>query len=100
MTRLVLAVLALAAFGAVDAQAGELIRARRQHARIRQGVRSGAITPEERNALRAEQRKIAQDRHDAVASGHVTLEGAAKIRAERNKASRDIFRAKHNQNVQ
>ena len=88
--------LSLLALAASVAQAGPILRReRRQRLRIAQGVRSGAVTPEERAALHAEQRKIAHDRHAALRDGHLTRAEAANLVREQNQASRDIWRDKH-----
>ena len=73
--------LSLLALAASVAQAGPILRReRRQRLRIAQGVRSGAVTPEERAALRA---------------GQLTRAEAANLVREQNQASRDIWRDKH-----
>ena len=72
----------------------------RQQARIRQGVRSGALTPAETRRLEAEQRKIAREKRAAKADGMLTTAERAKIRHDQNKASRDIYRKKHNVRTQ
>lgn len=87
----------LLALAASTAYAGPIARReRRQHARIAQGVRSGAVTPEERAALHAQQRKIMHDRHAALRDGHLSRAEAANLVREQNQASRDIWRDKHN----
>ncbi len=67
-----------------------------QHARIRQGVKSGELTPGEAAKLRAEQRDIRADKQAAKADGKVTPAERRQIRRDQNKASRDIYRLKHN----
>ena len=67
-----------------------------QHARIRQGVRSGELTRGEAAKLRSEQRDIRQDKKMAKSDGQVTPAERRHIAREQNKASRDISRLKHN----
>ena len=66
-----------------------------QKVRIREGVKSGELTPKEAAKLRAEQRKIARDKAKAKSDGVVTPKEKAKLRHEQNKASKDIYRQKH-----
>jgi len=71
-------------------------RQKHQQARIRQGVRSGELTPEEAAKLKAEEQKVQADREKAAADGKVTGKERRTIRHEQNQASRDIVRKKHN----
>lgn len=68
----------------------------RQRARIRQGVRTGELTPGEAAKLRGEQRKIKADKQAAKADGKVTPAERKQLQKEQNKSSRDIYRLKHN----
>ncbi len=89
---------------AAEAQAG--VRAvrtpgiRRQQSverlRIRQGVRSGALTAREARLLTREQVRIERHERRAKADGVVTARERARLRAELNAASRHIYRLKHN----
>ena len=71
-------------------------REARQHARIRQGVRSGELTRGEAKVLNREQRTIGQARKGALADGHIGPREARALSRMQNQASRDIFRLKHN----
>jgi hypothetical protein len=69
----------------------------RQAARIHRGVKSGALTPNEAGALRAEQRHINRTRNRALANdGRIGPAEARRLTREQNVASRDIHRLKHN----
>lgn len=70
-------------------------RAKNQRARINQGVKSGELTQQEANRLRAEQGIIRRNKRRANADGTITEEEAAKIKKLQNKASKDIYRQKH-----
>ncbi len=67
-----------------------------QRARIRQGVKSGELTPGEAAKLRSEQRSIRAEKQAAKADGKVTPAERRELRHDQNKASRDIYRLKHN----
>ena len=67
-----------------------------QHARIRQGVKSGELTPAEAARLRREERRIQKDKQAAKADGKVTPEERKKLQGEENKVSKDIYKKKHN----
>lgn len=71
-------------------------RARSQHQRIRQGVRSGELTRAEAVNLRTDQKEIRQDVKEAKADGVVTPEERREVRQDQRQASRKIFRKKHN----
>jgi hypothetical protein len=71
-----------------------------QRARIRQGVKSGALTKGEARQLREEQRTIQAEKQMAKTDGKVTPAERAKIRRDQNKASKDIYRLKHNNRTQ
>ena len=70
-------------------------RPARQEARIRQGERTGELTPREANRLERREGRIQQEKRDARADGRVTPGERAKIRREENRASRAIYREKH-----
>jgi hypothetical protein len=70
-------------------------REQNQKARIKQGVKSGELTKKEAVRLRAEQRKIENDKAKAQADGKVTPAERKKIRREERRSSRDIYRQKH-----
>ena len=67
-----------------------------QHHRIKQGVRSGELTPEERRKLALQQRDIHHDTRAARADGVVTPMERKEIREDQKKASHSIYRKKHN----
>ena len=67
-----------------------------QHARIRQGVKSGQLTPREARRLRRDQRHIRRMEHRAKADGVVTPRERARLNHAQNRESRRIYRLKHN----
>ncbi len=67
-----------------------------QHARIRQGVRTGELTRSETANLAQGQREIRQDVRSAKSDGVVTRKERKQIRHEKRQESRKIFRKKHN----
>ena len=68
----------------------------REHRRIRQGERTGAITPEESASLRSEQAGIRDERASARADGVYTRPERRSIRRDQREASSNIYSAKHN----
>lgn len=71
-------------------------RARNQHNRIQQGVRSGSLTKPEAARLRAQQREIRRDvRQDRRDGGGLTALERKQARHAQNQASRRIARQKH-----
>ena len=98
----VIALLLGLAFGSVSAQTKTPVvnkRERAQQARIRQGVKSGELTPGETRRLEARESKIQADKMAAKADGKVTPAERRKLNREQNRASRKIYRLKHNNNV-
>jgi len=71
-------------------------RQKHQQKRIRQGVKSGALTLKETFKLEQEQAKIQNEKRDAKADGVVTNRERAGILKDQFKAGGHIFRAKHN----
>jgi len=71
-------------------------REARQHARIRQGVRSGELTPGEAARLRAGQRQIHRMEWRAKSDGVVTPRERARLNRAQNHESRAVRRLKHN----
>jgi type IV secretory pathway VirB10-like protein len=71
-------------------------RERNQRGRIRQGVKTGNLTPAEAAKLRKEERQIQADKQAAKADGNVTPAERRKIKQEENNASKDIYKKKHN----
>jgi len=72
-------------------------REARQHARIRQGARSGQLTRHEGRVLRRDQRHIARVERRAKADGVVTPQERRRITHAQNRENRRIYRLKHNQ---
>ena len=70
-------------------------RERKQQQRIRQGVRSGELTPAEKRHLEARERKLKKDEAKAKADGEVTPTERARLQREANRDSRAIYRQKH-----
>ena len=71
-------------------------REKRQQARIRQGVKSGQLTPGETKRLEAREGKLKSDEAAAKADGKVTPAERRKLTREENRDSRAIYRMKHN----
>ena len=70
-------------------------RGARQERRIRQGERSGELTPREVDRLERRETQIRADKAAARADGRVTPAERARIQREENRASRAIYREKH-----
>lgn len=92
------AVLALASAGVSAQTATPRVTKRQIHQqeRIKEGVKSGELTPKETRRLEAQQAKIAVDKAKAKADGVVTPGERAKLAREQNRANRNIYRKKHN----
>ena len=71
-------------------------RQNNQQRRIGQGVRSGELTAGETVRLEKTQKEIQQDKKAAKSDGVVTAGERKEIHKEQNRASRQIYRAKHN----
>ena len=71
-----------------------------QQARIKEGVKSGQLTPAETRRLERQQAKIAVDKSKAKSDGVVTPKERTKLTKEQNRASRRIARLKHNPKTQ
>jgi lipopolysaccharide export LptBFGC system permease protein LptF len=71
-------------------------RERNQERRIRQGERSGELTPKEANKLQTEQNQIRQQKRADKATGNVTPAERKTLRKEENQTSRQIYNKKHN----
>lgn len=71
-------------------------RAKNQHARVKQGVKSGELTAAEAKNVRNDQKEIRQEAKEAKADGVVTPAEKQEIRKDQRKASRKIYRKKHN----
>jgi hypothetical protein len=72
------------------------IRDYRQTQRIRQGIRSGEITRPEVQRLKNEHRHINRAYRRALADRHLNWLERQRLRKMQDHASRDIYRAKHN----
>ena len=70
-------------------------RQKHQRARIRQGTRSGEITPGEAARLAGQQRAVQADREKALADGKITKRERRSLRHEQNHASKSIRHEKH-----
>jgi uncharacterized membrane protein YebE (DUF533 family) len=71
-------------------------RAKNQHHRIKQGVKSGELTKAETVNLAKDQKDIRQEVRAARADGQVTGAERKDIRQDQRQASRKIYRKKHN----
>ena len=74
----------------------------REHAqklRIKQGVKTGALTPRETRRLAHEQKAINKTEAKAKSDGTVTPRERAKLQHMQNRTSRDIRRQKHDAQV-
>ena len=71
-------------------------RERNQERRIRQGERSGQLTPVEAGRLQAQENQIRQQKRADKADGVVTPQERRTLRREENQTSRAIYRKKHN----
>ncbi|GAA4025809.1 hypothetical protein GCM10022409_07270 [Hymenobacter glaciei] len=99
------ALTALALLGAsysASAQTATPVIAARQHnqqTRIRQGVKSGALTRAEATRLKSREADIRQDKAAAKADGVVTRDERQDIRKDEHQTSRAIYRQKHDAQV-
>ncbi len=71
-------------------------REARQHARIHQGARSGALTRHEARLLHRDQRRIHRMERRVKADGVVTGRERARLNRVQDYESRKIYRLKHN----
>jgi len=71
-------------------------REKNQQERIKEGVKSGELTPAETRHLEMQQGKIKADEMNAKADGKVTPAERRHLKREQNRASRNIHRKKHN----
>jgi hypothetical protein len=74
-------------------------REARQHARIRQGVRSGELTRGEAMRLRAGQTQVRRMERRAFSDGRMGPRERARLEWAQNRQSRRIHRFKHNGRV-
>jgi CRISPR/Cas system-associated endoribonuclease Cas2 len=70
-----------------------------QHDRIAQGVRSGSLTKDEAQGLRAEQRSIRQEERAYKSDGALTRDERKDLHQDLNTASRNIYSEKHDAEV-
>jgi len=71
----------------------------RQHHRIEDGIRSGALTWREASQLRAEQMRIGRMIRIARSDGYISPREAREIEAAQDTASRYIFAEKHDRDT-
>ena len=70
-------------------------RQHHQHDRIKQGVRSGALTRGETRQLATEQRSIRQEERQYKSDGVLTKDERRDLRQDQNAASQNIYDEKH-----
>ncbi len=70
-------------------------REHRQQRRIRQGVRSGALTRREAARLERQQRRTRHIEAKAKSDGTVTRRERVRLQRRENRTSRHIYRQKH-----
>ena len=63
--------------------------------RIKQGVKSGELTPAETARLAAQTKNLKEEKKDYKADGIVTTEERKDLRQDKRKVSRHIYRQKH-----
>jgi hypothetical protein len=103
-TLMLFAVLAAVAVNASVASANDSTprvdrREARQHARIRQGVRSGELTRGEAMRLRAGQAHVRRMELRAKSDGRVGPRERVRLERAQDRQSRHIYRLKHNGRV-
>ena len=91
-----LLLLSAPAVAADPAMPGAERRQQVQQRRIADGVASGELTPRETVRLERQQAGIERAQRRIEADGKVTPGERARLHARQDKASRDIYRAKHN----
>lgn len=68
-----------------------------QQKKIRQGKRTGQLTPGETRQLQRQQEHINRTKRSAKADGTVTRAERAKIHQKQNRANRNIYHKKNNE---
>ena len=63
--------------------------------RIRQGVKSGELTPAERLKLKSQERNVRREKRDYKQDGTITLGESADLRKDKRHLSKNIYRQKH-----
>ncbi|MBV9462828.1 MAG: hypothetical protein JO317_01245 [Verrucomicrobiae bacterium] len=66
-----------------------------QAGRIAQGVKSGALTPDEKNSLVSEEKAIASEEKEYKSDGTLTKDERKDLHQDLNEASKDIYQQKH-----
>jgi multidrug resistance efflux pump len=94
--KLLFASIAAFAFTISAADAQVVKRAKNQHQRIKEGVKSGELTKAEAANLRTDQKEIRQEVKEARADGVVTKDERKEVRQDQRQESRKIYRKKHN----
>jgi hypothetical protein len=95
--KLLLSVVIVLCFNLGTADAQVVKRAKNQHHRIKQGVKSGELTKAEAANLRTGQKEIRQEVKDAKADGVITKDERKEVKKDQRRESRKIFRKKHNE---
>ncbi len=93
------AVLSVGAQAAAATRQGHSVNAReqRQAQRIHQGVKSGEITPAEKDRLKADEAAVrAEERVYRQSGDGLNTRERRDLEKDLNKTSREIYRAKHN----
>lgn len=67
----------------------------RQDHRVKQGVRSGALTKDEAGKLREERRSVRQEEHAYKSDGTLTRDERKDLHQDLNTLSKDIYSEKH-----
>ena len=70
-------------------------REHQQRQRIKQGVKSGALTKDEARALAAEQKAIRAKEREMKSDGSLTREERKELHHDLNEASKNIAEQKH-----
>ena len=99
MTTVIAAALAVMAFASIAFADGNVRAERRQvrqHVRIHQGVKSGALTRHEAKRLRQGQAHIRHLKLRSRADGVVTRREKARVERAQDRQSRAIRRLQHN----
>ena len=71
-------------------------KAKNQHHRVAQGVKSGELTRKETKNLVTDQKEIHQEVKTAKSDGVVTKDERKDIKKDQRQESRKIYRKKHN----
>ena len=70
-------------------------RERRQQQRIRQGMRSGRLTPQQARRLERGQARIHRTERRMKSKGYLTAKNRRRLAKMQNRQSRAIYQAKH-----